>query len=159
MNQISLDCNIKNSSDVNSILAKLQISGGTPTSIVLDKVLSEYFTEYDKTEGKIKPLSLIVLTDGIPNSKDAVEKVIVKYSQKLKDMELYESQVGIQFFQVGNDPQAREFLEHLDDDLKKKYGCLDIVDTVSSKEDGLKLKERVHKALVGAIDPKVDKIK
>lgn len=158
MNQTELDQNLTDSSKVNSILDKLKISGGTPTDKVLDKVLSKYFTEYESKEGNIKPLTLIILTDGCPNSKQWLEDVIVKYSQKLKDMNLIESQIGIQFFQVGKDKDAKQYLEYLDDGLKAKYKCLDIVDTVHFEQGGLKLKDRIHKALVGSIDPKVDKV-
>lgn len=40
------------------------------------------------------------------------------------------------FFQIGNDPSAREALEELDDDLGKSGSTRDIVDTIANSRNG-----------------------
>lgn len=51
----------------------------------------------------------------------APEAVIVRAAQALDSRHAKLSQVGIQFVQVGHDDAAREFLESLDDTLRRKH--------------------------------------
>lgn len=66
------------------------------------------------------------------------------------------SQVGIQFVQIGDDPDATEALRELDDDLAGRHGCRDIVDTTpfsGAHLDG----NTLSKILLGGINKRVDK--
>lgn len=68
-------------------------------------------------------------------------------------------QVGIQFIQVGDSTAARAYLEGLDDNLAKVAGAhgfavRDIVDTLPYKGG-----QNLQKALLGAINRKIDKEK
>ena len=62
-----------------------------------------------------KPLNIIVLTDGEPS--DDVESVIIAAARRLDRLDAPAWQVGIQFFQIGQDEQARRHLKRLDDEL------------------------------------------
>lgn len=82
----------------------------------------------DKKFSNSKKAIILVLTDGIPDSEEAVKKVIINAANKLeKDEDL-----GILFIQIGDDKGAAKFLTDLDDNLKDaKY---DIVDAKTREE-------------------------
>jgi hypothetical protein len=72
-----------------------------------------------------------VLTDGVPS--DDVESVLLSAAKKLDKLDAPPYQVGVQFFQVGNEEGAKEALEELDGGLSEHVegGVRDIVDTVT----------------------------
>jgi hypothetical protein len=106
------------SQKVKDIFKENDPSGGT----ALDLVLGDAF---GRTKG---PTTIVVVTDGEPNDKSAVAKLITAQSQKLeKDEDL-----AISFIQVGKNEEARSYLKSLDDDLKGAK--FDIVDTVTFDE-------------------------
>merc|ERR1712083_311478 len=74
--------------------------------------------------------TILVITDGAPNSRSNVEKEIVKASKQLCRAE----DLSMSFIQVGNAKGAAEFLRFLDDDLEKKHDIFDIVDTMGAGE-------------------------
>jgi hypothetical protein len=85
--------------------------------------------ETEMAAGKeMKPLNLIVLTDGVPS--DDVESVLLLAAKKPDKLDAAPYQVGVQFFQVGNEEGAREALEELDDGLSElvEGGVRNIVD-------------------------------
>ncbi|OAP54189.1 hypothetical protein AYL99_11724 [Fonsecaea erecta] len=63
--------------------------------------------------GPVKPLDIIVITDGVPS--DEIESAIVHAARKLDTLSAERWKVGIQFFQVGREPEARDMLCELDD--------------------------------------------
>lgn len=89
--------------------------GGTP--------LAEALTEALKLAGKSdKKDFILVITDGVPDDKDAAAKIIREASHKQET----DDALTILFVQVGHDSDASRYLKMLDDDLK---GCkFDIVD-------------------------------
>ena len=95
--------------------------GGTPTGTRLNQILKPYISELAESlerqahghEATVKPLNIIVITDGVPS--DDVESVIVSAARKLDGMSAEPWQVGVQFFQVGREPEARAMLTDLDD--------------------------------------------
>lgn len=66
------------------------------------------------------------------------------------------SQVGIQFLQIGNDPEAREALQELDDDLSSEHGIRDIVDTVPFNGEEMNA-GLIIKTLLGGINRRLDR--
>ncbi len=89
--------------------------GGTP--------LAEALTEALKLAGKSdKKDFILVITDGVPDDKEAAANVIREASHKQET----DDALTILFVQVGHDADAGRYLQSLDDDLK---GCkFDIVD-------------------------------
>ncbi|MFO5437318.1 MAG: hypothetical protein ACLBM4_01225, partial [Dolichospermum sp.] len=69
----------------------------------------------------------LVVTDGEPDDRKAVMKVIIEASRRLYKYE----ELAISFIQVGNDPQATRFLKILDDELQSAGAKFDICDTVT----------------------------
>jgi hypothetical protein len=125
---------IKRAATVTEIFARVRPQGGTPTGTRVHNILKPYLAklETEMAAGKeMKPLNLIVLTDGVPS--DDVEAVLLSAAKKLDKLDAPPYQVGVQFFQVGNEEGAKEALEELDDGLSElvEGGVRDIVDTVT----------------------------
>lgn len=66
------------------------------------------------------------------------------------------SQVGIQFLQIGNDPEAREALQGLDDGLSSEHGIRDMVDTVPFNGEEMNA-GLIIKTLLGGINRRLDR--
>ena len=78
---------------------------------------------------------------------------------KLDKLEAPPWQVGIQFFQVGEEKGAAEALEELDDGLKEANGVRDIVDTVPWKgqsSTGLNA-DGILKVVLGSVNKRLDR--
>ncbi|PSK53210.1 hypothetical protein B9Z65_3410 [Elsinoe australis] len=140
--------NVRDAATVNEIFSSVVPYGGTPTGQKLDVILREYVRRYEKSvrrKGRgspdlvngrckaravVKPLNIIVITDGVPT--DDVESPLVWAARRLDKTEAPAWQVGVQFFQVGDDECAAEALRGLDDGLSEIAGgeVRDIVDTV-----------------------------
>ncbi|KAL8786256.1 MAG: hypothetical protein Q9195_008280 [Heterodermia aff. obscurata] len=120
-------------SDVEAIFNSVRPRGGTPTGSRLHAILKPYLRELEqKGEEGVKPLNIIVVTDG--QASDDVESVILSAARRLDRLDAPAWQVGVQFFQVGEDREAKRMLEELDDALARKGGrgkeVRDMVDTV-----------------------------
>ncbi|KAI0018242.1 hypothetical protein F4780DRAFT_531822 [Xylariomycetidae sp. FL0641] len=119
------------------------------------------------------PLNLIVITDGMPDRNDedpSRDEDPDKYLEGLaKDLdELHKTpidQVGVQFFQVGNDKYATAALKRWDGDSKpevKRGEYRDIVDTSSwdkmqaTKIPGLS-EDAILKVVLGGVQKRLDK--
>lgn len=149
LNQRELECNINNPAEVQPLFSRVEWEGLTPTGTRLQQIVSNYKTLRSRNPNT-KPLSIIVITDGAATDREVLESVIVDSARSLP-----QGSIAFQFFQVGNDQKSREFLTHLDDNIKHKYQIPDIVDCVSSRS-GMRLKDIVRKALIGALDSKAD---
>lgn len=120
---------VTSSNAVSEIFSVVQPRGGTPTGLRLNSILKPYLSRYEAQPTTTKPLNIIVITDGVPS--DDVESVIISAAKKLDILDAPAWQVGIQFFQVGNELGAAEALQELDDGLAEVGGGMrDIVDTV-----------------------------
>ncbi|THV43831.1 hypothetical protein BGAL_0877g00010 [Botrytis galanthina] len=153
--------NIQNAASVEevwSIVDKPQ--GITPTGKRIRDILSPYMKRAKKelkAGREVKPLNLIVITDGA--ASDDPESEIVKVARELDDLDAPLTQVGIQFFQVGKVAEAKQALEDLDDALEHRYKIRDMVDTVTwngrDTEAGL-TGDGIVKAVLGAIIKRLD---
>ncbi len=102
-------------------------SGRTDLAAVLQDALANYFQR--KTTGNTKSNGemILVVTDGEPDDRKAVMKVIIEASRKMdRDEEL-----AISFIQVGRDAEATRFLKVLDDELQGAGAKFDLVDTIT----------------------------
>ena len=143
-------------SDVETIFNSVRPRGGTPTGSRLHAILKPYLRDLEsKGEEGVKPLNIIVITDG--QASDDVESVILSAAKRLDRLDAPAWQVGIQFFQVGEDREAKKMLEELDDALSKKGGkgkeVRDMVDTVPwVGKNGTGLNGRgILKCVLGAV--------
>jgi uncharacterized protein YegL len=123
--------NVRSANEVDEIFKSVRPMGGTPTGQRLNKILKRYMTQFTHDQENTKPLNIIVITDGEPS--DDVESPIISTAKKLDKLDAPAWQIGIQFFQVGNEPGAKEHLKQLDDGLAELSGeddLRDMVDTV-----------------------------
>lgn len=128
--------NVTSAGTVIEIFQTVRPGGATPTGQRLQKILKPYLQRYERSPEATKPINIIVVTDGEPS--DDVEAPIIACAKKLDKLDAPAWQVGIQFFQVGKEPGAREALKQLDDGLREASGddeLRDIVDTVPFKGD------------------------
>ncbi|GAA6038185.1 hypothetical protein JCM8097_005783 [Rhodosporidiobolus ruineniae] len=131
--------------------------GSTPTGVIMDEILRDYVERVEDakaTKQRVKPLLLMVLTDGRADDPDMVRDIIIEFAQRLDDIRAPPYQMGIQFVQLGDDPEAREFLQELDDELKPQLGVRDMVDTVPYQ--GQITPEFILKAALGAVVKSID---
>jgi uncharacterized protein YegL len=113
---------------VKQIFVENNPSGSTDTAAALKMALDGYNTR--KAAGAAKPITVVCITDGAPTDQKAVDKVIIDHANSMQD----DSETGITFIQIGKDPAARKFLEHLDNDLQSAGAKFDIVDTKNEEE-------------------------
>lgn len=132
---------VRDAAAVERIFARARPGGMTPTGTRLNHILKAYLRHYeaavaraggdpDAAGDECKPINVIVITDGV--ASDDPESVLLSVAQRLDRIEAPPHQIGVQFFQVGNEPGAGEALRALDDDLAQLGGGVrDMVDTVS----------------------------
>jgi uncharacterized protein YegL len=159
--------NVTDASGVREIFKSVSPSGATPVGTRLHQILTPYMRDLSRLtsqgrESETKPLNIIVITDGV--FTDDAESVIVSVARQLDHPNVQAApwQVGIQFFQVGDDEPAREYLQNLDDELVKRRsydGIRDIVDTVPWRGDRGKVlnADGILKCVLGAVNKKYDK--
>ncbi|KAL2859122.1 uncharacterized protein BJX67DRAFT_368940 [Aspergillus lucknowensis] len=158
--------NVTDASGVQEIFKSVSPRGATPVGTRLHQILTPYMRDLSRLtsqgrESELKPLNIIVITDGV--FTDDAESVIVDVARQLDhpNVRAVPWQVGIQFFQVGDDEPAREYLQKLDDELvrrKSSDGIRDIVDTVPWKGDRGRVldAEGILKCVLGAVNKKYD---
>jgi len=116
--------NIKNPDMVTACFNKEKPGGTTDLTGALEAALNEHFRGKPGTQ-----TTILVITDGEPDNRKSVKRVIEHASNKLhRDEDL-----SISFVQVGRDRAASKYLKELDDDLQCRF---DIVDTLPA--DALK---------------------
>ncbi len=102
-------------------------SGRTDLAGVLKHATDDYFRRKSIGDTKDNGEIFVVVTDGEPDDRKAVMKVIIEASRKLDQDE----EMGLSFIQVGNDPDATRFLKVLDDELEGAGAKFDIVNTIT----------------------------
>jgi uncharacterized protein with von Willebrand factor type A (vWA) domain len=114
-------------SKVGQIFQENEPSGRTDLASVLQDATNNYFQRKTARQTKQNGETILVVTDGEPDDRKAVMKVIIEASRRMdRDEEL-----AISFVQVGTDSQATKFLKVLDDELQGAGAKFDIVDTVT----------------------------
>ncbi|KAK4651275.1 hypothetical protein QC762_604780 [Podospora pseudocomata] len=158
----------KTAQSINQLFSDVHPTGWTPTGSRIRNILGPYVKRYvemvkrgvDPDNTGIKPVNVIVITDGA--ASDDPEGVIVNLARKLDEVEAPSHQVGIQFFQVGDDGEAGKALRELDDGLR---GVRDMVDTVSFDQRGswadgggrVLSAEGILKTVLGAVVKRLDR--
>ncbi|KAF2726367.1 hypothetical protein K431DRAFT_280397 [Polychaeton citri CBS 116435] len=154
--------NVRDSATVREIFQTVSPRGGTPTGQRLNKILTPYLRKYESNPDTTKPINIICITDGEPS--DDVESPLIKAAKKLDKLDAPAWQVGVQFFQVGRDEQAKRHLSQLDDELAEisgDDGLRDIVDTVPflGAEGTYLTGDGILKCVLGAVIRRLDRKK
>jgi Mg-chelatase subunit ChlD len=102
--------------------------GTTDLAGVLKDATDRYFQTKatTSTDGE----TILVITDGEPDDRKAVMRVIIEASQKMERDE----ELAISIIQVGNDATATRFLKVLDDELASAGAKFDLVDTITIED-------------------------
>ncbi|MCJ8282785.1 MAG: VWA domain-containing protein [Rivularia sp. ALOHA_DT_140] len=118
------------SSKVMQVFQENDPSGTTDLASVLKDATDNYFQRKAAAETKPNGETILVITDGEPDDRKAVMKVIIETSRRMdKDEEL-----AISFIQVGTDPHATRFLKVLDDEMQSAGAKFDICDTITMED-------------------------
>ncbi|HEY9729109.1 MAG TPA: VWA domain-containing protein [Chroococcales cyanobacterium] len=115
------------SSKVAQIFQENDPMGTTNLAGVLQDATDHYIRR--KAAGQTKPNgeTILVITDGEPDDRKAVMRVIIEASRHMERDE----ELAISLIQVGTDATATRFLKALDDELQGAGAKFDIVDTIS----------------------------
>jgi uncharacterized protein with von Willebrand factor type A (vWA) domain len=117
------------SDKVTQIYQENEPMGRTDLASVLQDAVDNYFQRKTGKQAKSGE-TILVVTDGEPDDRKAVMRVIIDASRQLdRDEEL-----AISLIQVGNDKTATQFLKALDDQLEGAGAKFDIVDTVTIED-------------------------
>ena len=114
---------------VEQIFRENEPVGGTNLTAVLQDAINNYFQRRSQVRTKAGE-TILVVTDGEPDDRKSVFEVIIQATKQLQSDE----ELAISFIQVGSDPQARQFLKALDEQLMSVGAKFDIVDTVTISE-------------------------
>jgi len=114
--------NVQDEERVRELFKKHSPGGGT----ALTNVLSEAMRP--DTPGKSE--TILVITDGIPNSRLNLEKTIIGYTKKMNS----KNELLISFVQVGKSQSATDWLNGLEAKLNNGGAKYDIIDVVSTDE-------------------------
>ncbi|ODQ81249.1 hypothetical protein BABINDRAFT_160626 [Babjeviella inositovora NRRL Y-12698] len=167
---ISFD-NIQSEDTVRAILNSPHVGyfGVTPLATKLyENVIKPFVLQRVPAKRLAKPVLVVVLTDGMPygeqppfTDKDGIAKIVKQTRQELVKGGYAPGSVLYQFAQVGDDRQAADYLNDLDDD--KDIGDLIDVTNVFEKEKvqlNNDVADRVFylkKLILGPIDELFDK--
>lgn len=106
---------------VHEVFTTCQPGGSTNLAPALEEAFKKKFSANKKA-------LIMVITDGEANDTSRVKESIIAASNKLSD----DSEIGIQFVQIGDDPGAAKFLNDLDDNLSTAK--FDIVNALTREE-------------------------
>lgn len=165
--------NVRDVAAVNRIFETVRPGGSTPTGTRIHTIIRRYLRHYEEKlkenpdEPEVKPVNMIVITDGEPS--DDLEGVLHSAAKKLDQLDAPPFQVGIQFFKVGNEPGASEYLRSLDDhlsELVRGQGVRDMVDTVTwdayvqhtGAGHAALTADGILKAVLGAVVKRLDRL-
>ena len=132
------------SSKVAQIFQENDPSGSTDLARVLKDATDHYFQ--NKASGQTKPNgeTIVVITDGEPDDRKAVMRVIIEASRQMERDE----ELAISIIQVGTDATATRFLKVLDDELQGAGAKFDICDTLTLDDmEGMTLAEVLLNAI------------
>ena len=110
---------IRNEQQVQDLIARAKFSGLTQVGTKLqEKILEPLVLGPARARQLRKPVLVITITDGQPagESRNQLSNVIRQTINTLTSTQYGRGALALQFAQVGNDMQARQFLSELDEE-------------------------------------------
>lgn len=98
--------------------------GSTNEAAALKNELESYFARKSATGGRVRPIVIAVITDGLPNSVSSLKKAIIDATRAMTNP----SEIAITFLQIGKDPHGVKLVHELDDKLVQEGAIYDVVD-------------------------------
>jgi uncharacterized protein YegL len=155
MNDARFGVNVKSGSEVRQLFDTVSPVGETPTGKKLQQLFDRYIPLVEDRNSSHRPITIVVITDGVPT--DDPTSVIIAAARRLDQREVPLKKFGVQFVQIGDDPEAAEGLQELDDDLAGAHGIRDMVDTTPfDPRNTTFTSDTMLKILLGAIDETMD---
>lgn len=160
LNSIEYLRNVVSATQVNRLFERVAPIGPcTPTDVRVEQLLNIYLDRLEHGKANnlppVKPLNLIIITDGQADDPDALAYVLSGITERLDRGRFPLNQLGVQFIQIGNDRNAAKFLQSLDDDLRSTANTRrDIVDTTPYQ--GRVTTDFIIKSLLGGINKRID---
>ena len=128
--------NVQTAKEVAGIFSSYKPRGSTNLSLALHTAFEAHFA------GTRGATTILVVTDGSPDSQGEVQRVIRRATHSMVNDE----ELSVSFIQIGTDRSATKFLEYLDDDLTDVQ--FDIVDTVSAQvASGISFPELIARSI------------
>ncbi|KAI9453806.1 hypothetical protein HD554DRAFT_513636 [Boletus coccyginus] len=151
--------NMQSRAEVNALFNRVQPEGqDTPTGAKLGQIINHYLPLVEHEHSTHEPITILVITDGLPTDQADLESVIVDAAHRLERHRVRHDMFGIQFVQIGTDPAASELLHTLDDHLVTRYKIRDIVDsTPYDPRQGAFDTEYMLKILLGGLQQELDR--
>ncbi|KAA1073707.1 hypothetical protein PGT21_023156 [Puccinia graminis f. sp. tritici] len=153
--------NARTPQEVNRLFNEVRPNGAcTPIEARIEALVSYHLDQLESLKAQrlppIKPLNLVVITDGVTDDPETLIQTILSIVGRLEEGNFPLNEVGVQFIQIGCSSEATKLLKTLDDDLKKIYGVKrDIVDTTPYR--GKLTGDFVLKCLLGGVNRRIDK--
>ncbi|KAG6374071.1 hypothetical protein JVT61DRAFT_4712 [Boletus reticuloceps] len=130
----------------------------TPTGAKLGQIINHYVPLIEPERTTHEPITVVVITDGLPTDQEDLERVIVDAAHRLDRHHVKQDMFGIQFVQIGTDPAASELLHVLDNHLETRYKIRDLVDsTPYDPAHGAFDTEYMLKILLGGLHKDLDR--
>jgi uncharacterized protein YegL len=126
------------------IFARMRPGGMTNASAAIELVLNQYYEHKKESHGKVRPLIIAVITDGLPTNPFAVQRDILEVAHQMKHGE----DIQFAFFQVGEDPQGISFVGQFSQALAQEHAKFNIV---SSRTFPQMLQTGLAKAMVDCL--------
>lgn len=161
-NTLSVD-GLTDETSVNKEIKKMQFSGGTPIGTAITRYVVNPLILNKARKGSLKkPVLVIIVTDGEPDSKNDVVSAIMTTKNDIAQTKYGAKAVSFQFAQVGRDRAAQQWLSEIDKD--SHVGSMIDATSYFEHEQEEYAKKSLHltpylwllKLLMGAIDPRYD---
>ncbi len=112
----SSHCNVFKNVDLRQvpmIFSENRPGGSTNTAEAVQIPIEDYLARRQASGGRVKPLVIAVVTDGMPSNFDALRRLLIETTQQLRNPQ----EIRITFLQIGTERRGFEFLRELDDGL------------------------------------------
>ncbi|KAF8890659.1 acyl transferase/acyl hydrolase/lysophospholipase, partial [Infundibulicybe gibba] len=144
---------IKGADVIRKIFTDVQPRGRTPTGAVLEQILKSQIDDLDQAIDtpryrEIKPLDIILITDGVPSDKSKSKEALTAAAQRMRESKHHPNCIGVQIVQVGDEKEAAVALKDL---MSGDIGSM--VDTVPF--NGTLTSDRLERILLGGLHPNV----
>jgi len=133
LNNPNYSLDLRTELDVRNFFDSISPDGQTPLGAKLRQIMDIYVPRIEEPSYNHKPISVLVITDGRPT--DDPRPAIIDFARRLDARQVPLYKFGLQFVQIGDDPDATDALRELDDELGPVHGVRDMVDTVTFDRD------------------------
>jgi len=145
---------------INNIFRSVRPCGGTALGKQLENKVFDAIVKPLVQQNKLeRPVLVLSLTDGTPDSKDDVKNMIIRCRDFCKNTKYGEKTMAFSFAQIGSDSDATQYLGELDRDANvgKIIDCTSEF-SIEKTECGQGFTEAVWvvKTMIGAVDPAYD---